>query len=81
MAELELFGTIKACPACAAKETWGDGVTYVAYPYPLREFGRRYGMKTLSTVLTGIITSTCWRCGYTWRELTLQYAKENNEAT
>ena len=85
MTELEPFGTIKACPACGAKESWGDGMAYATYPYPTREFKRQYmpvttiGDEPGILEESGYITSTCWRCGYTWSESALNCVEENDE--
>ena len=72
MTKLEPFGTIRACPACGARETWGDGLTYVTYQYPVREFERQY-------IVIGQVSSACWRCSYLWREVALHLVEENDE--
>ena len=79
MTELEPFGTIKMCPACDARESWGDGISYATYPYPIREFKREFKSMLMFCGKPSYIVSTCWRCGYAWHELALHRVEENNE--
>lgn len=77
--QMNPFGTIKACPACDAKETWGDNYTFGINVYPSREFEREYRTTLCESEYFGYITSACWRCGYTWREVALYRVEENVE--
>ncbi len=79
--QMKPFGTIKACPACDAKETWGDNYTLGMSVYPIREFERGYRAETFANEerSTDIIVSGCWRCGYVWREIALCYVEEDDE--
>ena len=78
--QMNLFGTIKVCPACGAKETWGDNYALGINVYPVREFEREYifdhGYEPENRAY---IISTCWRCGCAWREAALFCVEEDDE--